>query len=163
MKRRSSPILVFTKVAGMVLLCILLCIAASWIYTKAVLNHAKVEGVYATAEEGMLALLEKSYVEPEVRIIGAGPNDPYGSNPHVWYVVACVWAEKRIDGSPVGNSRRDDYDQPGSFFLDTKDGWVYVGEGAFPGIVGTWMKAFGWAGPGSSQPSQEMGSGRCFH
>jgi hypothetical protein len=106
----------------------------------------------------MLALVARNYIEPrKVEIIYAGTNSFDGSSPHVWYVIACVWGGKRADGSPVG-SKRHDYDQPGHFFLHTKDGWVFVPEGAFPEFMGFWMKVYGLAGPGSSQPSHDWGS-----
>jgi hypothetical protein len=127
---------------------------SSWVYTASQLRAARAAGVFASAEEGMLALVAKGYVQPDdTQIVYAGTNSFDGSSPHIWYVVACVWGGKRADGSAV-----HDYDQPGSYFLDTKEGWVHVSEGAFPELVGFWMKVYGMAGPGSAQATQEWGS-----
>lgn len=40
------------------------------------------------------------------------------------------------------------YEGGGSYFLDTPDGWIYLPEGRFPGVVGYWMEVLGRAGPG---------------
>ncbi len=130
----------------------------TWAYTTSVLRLARTEGTFATAEEGMNALIAKGYVHPsDTQIIYAGTNSFDGSQPHVWYVIACVWGGTRADGSPVGSARHP-YDQPGTFFLDTRDGWVHVGEGYFPEVLGFWMKFYGLAGPGSSLPSHNWRS-----
>ena len=138
---------------------ILLC---SWLYTVAALGLASKEGVYPSAEEGMLSKIDRSYAQPyQAEIAYAGTNSFDGSEAHVHYVIACVWGDRRKDGSPVG-SERHAYDQPGSFFLHTKDGWVWMPEGAFPQFIGFWMKVYGLAGSGSSEPSHPMDSGgRC--
>jgi len=128
---------------------------SSWSYTKIQLYRASADGVYATAAEGMAKKIEEHYIEPNrYHILYAGTNSFDGSDPHVWYVIACVWGEYRKDGSPIG-SHRHDYDQPGSYYLNTKDGWVHVSEGAFPELIGLWMKVFNLAGPGSSQPTHD--------
>ena len=144
------------------LLCIALFLLCSWMYTIAALGLASRDGVYPSAEEGMLARIERNYAPPyEAELVYAGTNSFDGSNPHVQYVIACVWGDQRMDGSPVGSVRHA-YDQPGSFFLNTKDGWVWMPEGAFPTFIGFWMKVYGLAGPSSSQPSHPMQSGgRC--
>ncbi len=130
---------------------------SSWVYTSLKLRAARGGGVFASAEAGMRALAASGYREPrEVEIVYAGPNSFDGSSPHVWYVIACVWAERRVDGTPVGNSTRP-YDQPGYFFLNTTDGWVHVSEGAFPEFMGFWMRVFGLAGPGSATASHPRG------
>jgi hypothetical protein len=46
------------------------------------------------------------------------------------------------------------------FFLQTKEGWVHMPEGAFPGFIGFWMKVFGMAGPGQSEPSTDWAPGQ---
>ncbi|OGO38173.1 MAG: hypothetical protein A2W35_08615 [Chloroflexi bacterium RBG_16_57_11] len=152
--------LAFTLAAP--LLCVGCVLLFSWVYTTVMLGVARADGVYASAEEGMLALIEEVYAQPyEAEIAYAGTNSDDGSDTHIRYVIACVWGDKRKDGSPVGSVRHA-YDQPGSFFLHTKDGWVFMPEGAFPNFIGFWMKVYGLAGPGSSRPTQPMGSGgRC--
>ena len=131
---------------------------ASWTYTTGVLRLARSEGTFASAENGMNAIIARAYVRPsDTQIIYAGTNSFDGSQPQVWYVIACVWGGTRADGSPVGSSRHV-YDQPGTFFVATREGWVHVGEGYFPEVFGFWLKFYGLAGPGSSTPSHNWGS-----
>ncbi len=130
----------------------------SWTYTTGVLRQARLVGTFPSAEDGMRAILAKSYVHPrDIQIIRAGPNAGGGIQPHVWYVIACVWGGTRLDGSPVGWAGQD-HEQPGSYFLATRDGWVLVREDYFPEVLGFWMKVYGLAGPGSAAPSHDWGS-----
>lgn len=144
------------------LLCVALVLGCGFLYASIALLLAGREGVYASAEEGMLAIIDQSYAQPyEVEFAYDGTNSFDGSDPHIRYVIACVWGEKRKDGTPVGSVRHA-YDQPGTFFLHTKDGWVFMPEGAFPTFIGFWMKVYGLAGSDVSPPSHPMGSGdRC--
>ncbi len=147
-KRRNR---ILPGLLGVVLGVLLLCPAASWGYTTAQLAAARSKGVYASAEAGMRAMIEAHYRGiQEVKILYAGPNSFDGSQPHVWYVIAEVRAGQRADGSPPG---KNGCDAPGLFFLQARDGWVFMPEGAFPGFVGFWMRKFGLAGPGQSFPS----------
>jgi len=133
-------------------------VVLAWVYTTVQLNNARAKGVYATPEQGMLALAEKYYAaDREVKILYAGTNSFDGSNPHVWYVIAEVRATARADGLELGPNGCD---APGSFFLQTKEGWVHVPEGAFPTFMGFWMKVFDWAGEGKSAPSTNWGADR---
>ena len=158
MKRSHSVLLWLIVAAGLILDCTGLLIIPSWIYTTSQLRLAARAGVYSSAEEGMLDHIARGYVEPDdTQIIYAGTNSFDGSKPHVWYVIACVWGGRRLDGSPTGSARHD-YDQPGLFFLNTKEGWVFMPEAAFPGFLGFWMEVFGLAGPGSSVPTHDWGS-----
>ena len=130
---------------------ILAVIAFGWLYTSVQLNIASSKGMYATAEQGMLAKIEKHYsADRNVKILYAGTNSFDGSQPHVWYVIAEVRATSRADGSELGHNGCD---APGSYFLQTKEGWVYMPEGAFPEFIGFWMKIFDMAGEGQSIPS----------
>ena len=123
----------------------------SWVYSSSQLAIARSKGVYPTAEQGMLERASRSYAGvPRVDILYAGPNYHDGSKPYVWYVVAEVRAQARSDGSELG---RNGCDSGGSYFLQTKEGWVHVSEGALPGFVGFWMDVFGMAGPGEDSPS----------
>jgi hypothetical protein len=132
-------------------------LGAAWAWTVIQLNSARAVGVYPSAEDAMLALIDRSYRQPDdIQIIYAGTNSFDGSNPHVWYAIACVWGGTRRDGSPVGSTRHE-YDQPGTYFLATPDGWVWMPEDALPEFVGYWMQVFGLAGAGSSQPSHDWG------
>jgi hypothetical protein len=142
-------------VVAFLLLLVFSCVVAVgvWGYTAARLALARSRGVYATAEEGMRSLLDRGYVDiTSTDIRYAGPNSFNGSQPHVWYVVAEVRASRRRDGSRLGVGGCD---APGSFFLETKQGWVHVSEGAFPRFIGFWMKALGLAGPGQATPSTD--------
>ncbi len=142
---------------GLPLSCLLLTLLLSLSYTYEALSIVRARGVFASAEDGMRDLIARGYVHPDkVQIVRAGTNSFDGSQPHVWYVIACVQGGTRIDGSPVGNPRHN-YDQPGTFFLDTRDGWVHVPEGMFPEVLGFWMKFYGLAGPGSSTPTHDFG------
>ena len=126
-------------------------IAFCYVYTVAQLNIARSKGVYESAEQGMLAMIDEHYPpDRSVKILYAGTNSFDGGKPHVWYVIAEVRAASRADGSELG---RNGCDAPGLFFLQTRDGWVFVPEGAFPGIIGFWMDVFDLAGPGQSTPS----------
>jgi hypothetical protein len=154
-----------TKLAftlGVPLLCLATFLLFTWVYVSAMLQVAQADGVYSSPEEGMLALIDQIYAYPyEVEIAYGGTNSFDGSDTHIRYVIVCVWGDKRKDGSPVG-SERHAYDQPGSFFLNTKDGWVFMPEGAFPTFIGFWMNVYGLAGSGNSPPSHPLKSeGRC--
>jgi hypothetical protein len=146
--------------------CLLFISVFSWVYTTSQLRAAAAKGVFPSAEQGMISLINQGYVPPvDAKIVYAGTNSFTGSSPHVWYVIACVRASQRSDGSTVGNGERD-YDQPGSYFLQTRDGWVHMPEEAFPDFIGFWMKVYGLAGEGSTQPTHEWDSnatGECVH
>ena len=132
---------------------ILAIIAFCWVYTAVQLRIARSNGVYATAEQGMLAKIEKQYsADRDVKILYAGPNSFTGRQPHVWYVIAEVRTTSRADGSKLGHNGCD---SPGSYFLQTKEDWVYMPEGAFPDFIGFWMKLFDMAGEGQSAPSTD--------
>ena len=55
--------------------------------------------------------------------------------------------------NPLNSSCGGELDAPGSYFLQTKEGWVHAPEGTLPGFVGFWMDVFGMAGPGEDSPS----------
>jgi hypothetical protein len=130
----------------------------TWGYTSLVIANASRDGIYTSAEQGMIDRLDRSYSpDRKIKIIQAGPNSFDGSNPFIWYVIAEVRASSRADGGALG---RNGCDAPGSFFLQTRQGWVHVGEGAFPEYVGMWMKVFGMAGEGQSTPSTEWAPGQ---
>jgi hypothetical protein len=116
----------------------------SWVYMTLTLEAARREGVYAAPEEGLRVGVEKSWIDIQrVEIDRAGPNARDGSQPHVWFVTAKVWAARRWDGQPV--SARG-YDVAGSFFLRLQDGWVHVPEGRLPRLVGRLMTLYGYEG-----------------
>lgn len=135
-----------------------ICVASSWIYTAVQLNIARAKGVYSSPEQGMIARAEQYYTDDrQVKILHAGTNSFDGTKSHIWYVIAEIRASARADGSALGHNGCD---APGSFFLQTKEGWVHVSEGAFPGFIGFWMDVFGWAGEGQSTPSTNWAPGQ---
>jgi hypothetical protein len=128
---------------GAVLLCLLLAFFA-WLHAVGNLYIARRDGVYPNPEAGMRGLIAQGYSGiQKVEIDYAGTNSFDGSQPHVWYVIAKVWADSRSDGSPL---HKFGYDNPGSFFLRVRDGWVHVPEEAFPELVGLSMDIFGLEG-----------------
>jgi hypothetical protein len=123
----------------------------SWSFTTSRLNSARSIGIFPSPSEGMLTLVHSGWTGiQEARIVHAAPETFLGGEPHVWYVIACVWAESRADGSQVGSSTHD-FDFPGSYFVDTQEGWVLMPEASLPLFVGFWMKVFGLAGDGGGQ------------
>jgi hypothetical protein len=126
----------------------------NYTYTTISIARAKSQGVFPTAEDGMRQLLESGYTGIQrATIFYAGPDSSNGSNPHVWYVVAEVYALARADGSDMG---RNGCDNPGVFFVETDEGWVRISEGAiYFWNLAYWMEALGLAGPGQSTPSTD--------
>ena len=132
-------------------------VAISWVYTTYQLAHARSDGVFQTPEEGMLALVDQYYPpDREVKMLYAGPNSKDGSKPYIWYVIMEVYASARADGSAMGDNGCD---APGSYFLQTKEGWVHVPEQDFPEIIGFWMNVFNLAGAGQSTPTTDWTPG----
>jgi len=123
----------------------------TWVYAASQLALAKIEGIYSNPEEGMIARADRYYSsDHDVKILYAGTNSFDGSKPHIWYVIGEIRSTSRADGSELGHNGCD---APGSYYLQTKEGWVHVPEGAFPEFIGFWMKVYGWAGEGQSTPS----------
>jgi hypothetical protein len=126
----------------------------SWYFTTSRL-HASAEsiGVFPSPTEGLMTEIRKGWVGiQEAWIRDAGPETALGGA-HVWFVTACVWAESRADGSPVGSPTHD-FDFPGSYFLNTKEGWVLMPEESAL-FVGFWMRIFYLAGDGGGQVIDE--------
>ena len=130
----------------------------SYCYTSRVVARARVRGLFPTAEAAMRQRIAENYTDIQrVTIFYAGPNASDGKDPHVWYVTAEVRAASRADGSDMG---KHGCDAPGSFFLQTQEGWFYVPEGAFPGLLGKWMQKYGLAGPGQPEPAINLHTSR---
>jgi hypothetical protein len=141
----------FLVLAGGALYAAVVVLYYSWWHTTTQLSISAAQGIFPTAEEGMRQLVSRGYVGIEdMEIAYAGPNSFTGASPHVWYVIAEVRAASRV--GPASNTSGV-CDGPGSFFLNTEDGWVHVPEGAFPEMIGFWMRVYGLAGPGQSEPS----------
>jgi hypothetical protein len=112
------------------ILVLVACAFFPWTYTSIQLKIARAEGVYETPEQAMRAKLEPYYSsDAQIKILHAGPNSRNGRRPYVWYVIAEVRASSRADGLPLGHNGCD---APGSYFLQTREGWVHVSEEAFP-------------------------------
>ena len=110
------------------------------LYAGFQIEKAKHEGIFPTAEAGMLSLIARTYSNIEgVEIDQVGTNSFDGSDSHIWFVEARVYAPRRADGKSTGEKG---YDNPGSFFIHIDDGWVHVPEGAFPELVGWAMARF---------------------
>ncbi len=129
---RGQKRLVLIALVPMFFLC-------SWIYAGSQLMLAKHEGIYASAEEGMIERNSQDRGGAEVvsvEIVSASTNQHDGSQPHVWYVIADV----TLDRAPEGWDRSS-Y-SPGSFFVHVKEGWVYLAEGTFPDFIGWVMQLY---------------------
>jgi hypothetical protein len=123
----------------------------SWYFTTSRLNSsAQSFGIFPSPTEAMMSAIRDGWVGiQEAWIRDAEPETALGGGPHVWFVTACVWAESRADGSPLGSPTHD-FDFPGGYYLETKDGWVPMSEESAL-FVGFWMKVFGLAGDGGGQ------------
>jgi hypothetical protein len=108
-----------------------------WAYAASQLVLAKHAGVYPTVEEAILANSSGFGGAEVVRIenVHAGPNRR-NAQPHVWFGGATII----MDRVPEGHEW-DTY-QSGSFYIHVKDGWVSVGEGAFPEFIGWVMELY---------------------
>lgn len=109
-------------------------------YAVMQIERAMHDGVYASPEDGMRALVGKTYRDiTRIEIERSGTNSFDGQMPHVWFVTARVYAATRGDGRAIPEG---DFDYPGSFFLRLDNGWVHVPEGAWPKLVGGAMRQF---------------------
>lgn len=111
-----------------------------WVYTTSQLALAKNEGIYATAEEAVIATNSRDLADAKVirlENVYASPNSRDGSLPHVWFGGATVY----LDRAPQGWDRTQYLS--GSLYIHVKDGWVHVPEGAFPEFIGWVMQFYG--------------------
>lgn len=138
--------------ASLLLLALLvlvpLAVGGPWVYAVARLEMAKREGIYASPEEAVrtrAAAVEGVQVE-KVNMVYAGPNDPDGELPHVWFAGGSV----SYDRPDPFTGRR--YLSMGSFYIRVEEGWVRVPEGAFPTLVGRLMAIYHLEGIGHDAP-----------
>jgi hypothetical protein len=111
-----------------------------WVYAASQLSLAKHAGVYPTVEQAMIATSSQGFGGAKViRIedIHVGPNRP-DAQPHVWFGSATVYMDK----VPQGVNMDSDHFMPGGYFIHVKDGWVAIGEGAFPEFIGWVMELY---------------------
>lgn len=118
--------------------------AGPWVYAVSHLELAKQHGVYASPEAAIRARAEavEGVEVEEIQMVGAGPNAHDGSLPHVWFARAYV---------RFAPPRRDDgrqWESWGSFYIRVENGWVHVGEGAFPSLIGRIMEIYSLEGVG---------------
>jgi hypothetical protein len=134
------------------LVVVFLFVGLNWAYTVLAVRWAIRQGTYPSAEDGIIERANAYYEGIEkIEIKYAGPNSFDGSQPHVWYVIARIWAESK-QGRSVGSPGKD-YETPGGFYLQTQLGWVQIPESMLPRYLGFWMDVFGLAGPGSATPT----------
>jgi hypothetical protein len=110
-----------------------------YLYAVARIAQSKNLGVYPTAQEAANNTFGQDYRDAKlvsVTGIHCAPNNDTGKPEHVWFCTARV----EYDRIPEGQRRSVFLD--GSFFIKVRDGWVYMSEGAFPGMVGGVMKLF---------------------
>ena len=123
-------------------------------YTFSALRRARNLGVYETPQEGTIARANLYYCDVEkVDIQHASTNSFDGSKPHIWYVMYRVYAKNHApcDAEKPGSALyHGTYENAGNFWLNVKQGWVFMPEGKFPGVIGFWMKVIGLAGPGDA-------------
>ena len=115
-----------------------------WVYAASQLALAKNSGVYPTVEQAIIANNSQGFGGAEViRVenIQAGQNRR-DSQPHVWFGSATVY----LDKVPLGYSSDHDHYMSGSYYIHVKEGWVPVGEGAFPEFIGWVMELYNMEG-----------------
>ncbi len=125
------------------------------VHTYSALSWARKSGVYETPQAGTIARANLYYCGVEkVDIEHASTNSFDGSNPHIWYVIYRVYAKNHAPcdtenpGSALYHNKT--YESGGNFWLNVKQGWVFMPEGKFPMVIGFWMKVLGLAGPGDA-------------
>jgi len=148
--KRKLPFWLALSAAAVI---VLFCAAGQALYTVRTLDWARGEGVYLTVQEGVSSRAYRYYCGvKKVEIEQAATNSFDGSNPHIWYVIWRVYADHRAPctadkpGAPLAHNLA--YEGGGNYYLNARDGWVYMPEGRFPDLVGFWMKVLGLAGPG---------------
>ena len=71
--------------------------------------------------------------------VRAGPNRR-DAQPHVWFGGATVYMDRAPESHDL------DYYRSGSFYIHIAEGWVFVGEGAFPEFIGWVMELYNMEG-----------------
>jgi hypothetical protein len=108
-------------VAAVAIVAATLALAAC--FSKTELSRLQSGRLYSSPVEGMLDRISDDYEGIDrVEVISA--EREYFDD--LWFVVANVWAERRLDG---GGFRDREYDNPGCFFLKVNGGWAFVPEG----------------------------------
>jgi hypothetical protein len=148
---QPSKLLTKGSFAVLVLVATFAIVLGSWSFTINHLNAARSIGIFPSPADGMWTLIQSGWTGiQDVRIFDVQETF-IGGGSHIWFVSACVWAESRVDGSAVGSPTHD-FDYPGSYFVNTHEGWVLIPETSSPLFVGFWMKIFGLAGNDIVEP-----------
>jgi hypothetical protein len=116
----------------------------SWVYAASQLALAKNAGVYPTVEQAIIANNSHGFGGAEVvRIenVRAEPNRR-DAQPHVWFGYATVY----LDKVPQGYNSDHDHYLSGNYYIHVKEGWIFVGEGAFPEFIGWVMELYNMEG-----------------
>ena len=116
-----------------------------WVYAASQLALAKNAGVYPTVEQAIIANHSQGFDGAEgvhIKYVRAGPNQPE-AQPHVWYGTTIIYVDKLPQGY---NSDHDHFFYGGSHFINVKEGWVLVREGAFPEFIGWVMELYNMEG-----------------
>ncbi|MFO7538901.1 MAG: hypothetical protein R6X32_12720, partial [Chloroflexota bacterium] len=121
-QRRNWPIYV-------VLVLLLVIVAGPWSYAVGHLELAKRQGIYASPEAAII--IRSAAVEGvEVERIQMVVDNPVQSMSHVHFAGANVIYDRP---HPSTGRHRVSY---GSYYIQVEGGWVQVGEGAFPTLIG---------------------------
>ena len=149
MNEKSGRRTALAIIAGLVLMCGLV---IPLVHTNLALARARREGVYQTPQDGVIARANKYYCDvSNVVIEQAATNSFDGSQPHVWYVIYRVYARSHTPCDGTGSELyHKTYENSGNFYLNVKEGWVFMPEGNFPTLMGKYMKWFGLSGPGDT-------------
>jgi hypothetical protein len=134
-QRRNWPIYA-------VLVLLLAVVAGPWTYAVGHLELAKREGIYASPEAAII--IRSAAVEGvEVERIQMVVDNQVQSMSHVHFAGANVIYDRP---HPSTGRHRVSY---GSYYIQVKGGWVQVGEGAFPTLIGKLMQIYHLEGAGS--------------
>ncbi len=111
-----------------------------YVHASTHLSDLEHRAAYSTPEQAMQSLVAESYVGIRKMEIVYANRELFDD---LWFVKVHVWATGRGDGQ--GFAGRE-YDNPGSYFLRLKNGWVLVPESRGPILIalGKWL--FGLAG-----------------
>jgi hypothetical protein len=124
--------------AGLVLLCV---IVGPWAYAVGHLELAKREGIYPSPEAAV-RIRAAAVDDVEVEFIHMVVDKPQHSMSHVHFAGARVL----YDHPHPSTGRR--YVAYGSYYIRVEDGWIHVGEGAFPPLIGRLMQIYNLEGAG---------------
>ncbi len=120
-----------------------------WAYAASQLAMAKSSGAYPTVAEAVIGYNNTGLGDAKVvsiTNIKTSPNRRDGSQPYVWFGTATV----KLDRVPTGLSRSSYF--AGSFYIHTRAGWVFMGEGAFPEFIGWVMQLYNLEGARDYRP-----------